>query len=53
MAQHPHDSWKIKPFDLESHLTHTLADAPLTDSERAEISNALAETEEDRNLDGS
>jgi hypothetical protein len=48
IAQHPRDSWKLKPFDLEAHLTHTLADAPLSDNERVEISNTLAETEDDR-----
>jgi hypothetical protein len=41
MAQHPRDSWKLKPFDLEAHLTHTLADAALTSSERGQIYRIL------------
>lgn len=36
-AQHPRNSWRLKPFDQEAHLTYTLADAPLTDSERDQI----------------
>jgi len=36
-AQPARDDWKVKPFDLEAHLTHTLADAPLTSIERDQI----------------
>jgi len=32
-AQTQRDSWKLKAFDLEAHLTHSLADAPLTSAE--------------------
>jgi len=37
------DDWKKlrKPFDLEAHLTHSLADAPLSSGERAEIARTL------------
>ena len=28
-AQIQRDSWKLKAFDLDAHLTHSLADAPL------------------------
>jgi hypothetical protein len=41
VAQHPRDSWKLKPFDLEAHLTHPLADAPLTTGERDQIYRAI------------
>jgi hypothetical protein len=41
MAQHPRDSWKLKPFDLETHLTHTLADAPLTSKEREQMRRSM------------
>lgn len=40
-AQHPRDSWKLKPFDLESHLSHSLTDAPLSRSEREQIYSVL------------
>ena len=36
-AQIQCDSWKLKAFDLDAHLTHSLADAPLTSAERAQI----------------
>ena len=36
-AQIQRDSWKLKAFDLDAHLTHSLADAPLTSAERAQI----------------
>jgi hypothetical protein len=36
-AQTQGDSWKLKAFDLGAHLTHSLADAPLTSAERAQI----------------
>ncbi len=38
-AQSPRDDWKYfeHPFDLEGHLDHSLADAPLTREERAQI----------------
>jgi hypothetical protein len=39
-AQHSHDSWKQPAFVLES-LTHSLADAPLSSSERAQIYRAV------------
>lgn len=37
MAQRPRDDWKIKPLDLEALLNHSLADAPLMESERDQI----------------
>jgi hypothetical protein len=37
MAQSPRDDWKVKPFDLDAHLNHSLADAPLTSSDRDQI----------------
>jgi hypothetical protein len=36
-AQLHHNSWKLKPLQLEPHLTHTLADAPLSSTERDQI----------------
>jgi hypothetical protein len=33
-AQRPRDDWKIRAFDEGSHLNHSLADAPLTGSDR-------------------
>lgn len=36
-AQTSRDDWKLKPFDLERILTNTLANAPLSNSERSEI----------------
>ncbi len=38
-AQSSRDDWKTPPisFDLQAHLTHSLADAPLTRGERAQI----------------
>jgi hypothetical protein len=41
MAQHPRNSWRQKPFDLEASLAHTLADAPLTTREREQIYRVL------------
>jgi hypothetical protein len=43
MAQRPRNDWKIKPFDEESHLNHSLADAPLTSSDRDQINRILDE----------
>src|ERR1700733_5465843 len=40
-AQYPRDSWKLKPFARETHLTHTLADAPLKSNEREQIYRVL------------
>jgi hypothetical protein len=37
VAERPRDDWKLKPFDWESHLTHSLAEAPLTANERDQI----------------
>ena len=42
-AEHWRDDWKIKPFDLDGHLTHTLAGAPLSISEREQIYNLVSE----------
>jgi hypothetical protein len=36
-AQLQRNSWKLKPLQLEPHLTHTLADAPLSQTEREQI----------------
>jgi hypothetical protein len=37
-AQNPRDDWKQQSsFDLESHLTHSLADAPFTSRDRAQV----------------
>ena len=41
MAKHPRDSWKLEHFALEVHLTHTLADAPFTSTEREQIYRVL------------
>jgi hypothetical protein len=40
-AQHPRDSWKIKPFDLKAQLNHSLGDAPLTSNEREQILRSI------------
>ena len=40
-GQHPRDSWKIKPIDLKAQLNHSLADAPLTSSEREQILRSI------------
>ena len=44
-AQHIRDDWRYlaHPFDLEARLDHTLADAPLTAEERAEIVGLIYE----------
>jgi hypothetical protein len=36
-AQSSRDDWKQPSFDLEAHLDHTLANAPFTSGERAQI----------------
>jgi len=37
-AQSSRDDWKLRSsFDLDAHLTHSLADAPLTSKEREQI----------------
>jgi hypothetical protein len=36
-AQSSRDDWKQSSFDLEAHLDHTLANAPLASGERAQI----------------
>lgn len=38
-AQNSRDDWKLQKstFDLRAHLTHSLAEAPLTSAERAQI----------------
>jgi hypothetical protein len=36
-AQSSRDDWKRPSFDLEAHLDHTLANAPFTSGERAQI----------------
>ena len=41
-AQHSHDSWKQKSFDSGS-LNHSLADVPLSGSERAQIFRVIDE----------
>lgn len=40
-AQSSRDDWKQPSLDLEAHLTHTLADAPITAEERAQIFRVL------------
>jgi hypothetical protein len=40
-GQHRRDSWKLKPVDLDARTNPTLADAPLTDTERARIFQAI------------
>jgi hypothetical protein len=39
VAQLKRDSWKLEPFPV--HFTHSLADAPLSNSERAQVFSAL------------
>ncbi len=41
-GQHPRVGWKLKPFDLDARLSHSLADAPLTNDEREQIYDAVA-----------
>jgi hypothetical protein len=37
-AQSSRDDWKLRrSFDVNAHLTHSLADAPLTSKEREQI----------------
>jgi hypothetical protein len=36
-AQNSRDDWKLPSFNLEAHLDHTLANAPFTSAERAQI----------------
>ncbi len=45
-AQHPRDSWKIKPFDLQPQLSHSLVDAPLTSNEREQIRRSIKRSNE-------
>jgi hypothetical protein len=40
-AQPQRNSWKLKPFALEPHLTHSLADVPLSISAREQIYRAV------------
>ena len=44
-AQHPRDSWKLRPIDLDAHLEHTLADAPLSSADRARLYRLIDDDE--------